>query len=227
MKTVDKFLKDVIGTSFDFDKVSGIQCVDLIKKFLKECYEIEVPNGFGNAIEYYTGFEKKKLLYENFIKIKNTPEFVPEKGDIFVWNEKRGKGAGHVAICTGEGNTKEFYSIDLNWNGRKKVQKVKHDYKNVLGVLRKKKKETIPNAKKNEIVYVPVLDTGARSGSNSLVEYDKKQFWIANQCFFEKNSQIIGKICFEKEFTYGLAFYFLDKGLKREFQFEVSKNICK
>ena len=102
---------------------------------------------------------------------------------------KTWKGAGHVAICTGEGNTKEFYSYDLNWNGRKKVQKVKHDYKNVLGVLRKKKKETIPNAKKNEIVYVPVLDTGARSGSNSLVEYNKHQFWIANECFFEKNSQ--------------------------------------
>lgn len=61
MKTVDKFLKDVIGTSFDFDKVSGIQCVDLIKKYLKECYEIEVPNGFGNAIKYYTEFEKKKI----------------------------------------------------------------------------------------------------------------------------------------------------------------------
>lgn len=95
--------------------------------------------------------KRKKLLYENFIKIKNTPEFVPEKGDIFVWNEKRGKGAGHVAICTGEGNTKEFYSYDLNWNGRKKVQKVKHDYKNVLGVLRKKKKKVFQMLKRMKL----------------------------------------------------------------------------
>ena len=105
-------LKNGEKLEFDFDEdyVSGIQCVDLIKKYLKECFEINIPLNFGNAIDYYTGFEKKKLLYENFIKIKNTPEFIPEKGDIFVWNEKRGKGAGHVAICTGEGTTSYFYS---------------------------------------------------------------------------------------------------------------------
>lgn len=227
MKSFEKFIKEVDGTSFNFDKVAGIQCVDLIKKYLKECFEIDVPLGFGNAIDYYTGFEKKKLLYENFIKIKNTPEFIPEKGDIFVWNEKRGKGAGHIAICTGEGTTSYFYSYDLNWNNKKKVQKVKHDYKNVLGVLRKKKKETSINYKKNEIMYVPVLDTRARDGKNSLVEFDRKQFWIDNSEFLENQSQIIGKICFEKENTYGLAFHYYDKGIKKEFQFEVLKSICK
>lgn len=215
MKSYEEFIKEVDGTSFDYDKVSQIQCVDLIKKYLADCFEIKVPNGFGNAIDYYTGFEKKKLLYENFIKIKNTPEFIPEKGDIFVWNEKRGKGAGHVAICTGEGTTSYFYSYDLNWNNKKKVQKVKHDYKNILGVLRKKKK------------YVPVLDTGARDGKNSLVEFDRKQFWIDNSEFLVNQSQIIGKICFEKENTYGLAFHYYDKGIKKEFQFEVLKSICK
>jgi len=227
MKSYEEFIKEVDGTSFDVDHVSGIQCVDLIKKYMKECFEINIPLNFGNAIDYYTGFEKKKLLYENFIKIKNTPEFIPEKGDIFVWNEKRGKGAGHVAICTGEGTTSYFYSYDLNWNNKKKVQKVKHDYKNVLGVLRKKKKEAPINYKKNEIMYVPVKDTRARDGKNSLVEFDKKQFWIDNSEFLERKSEIIGKICFEKQFTYGLAFHYYDKGIKKEFQFEVLKSICK
>ena len=227
MKTIDEFLEDVEGESFDFDKVSGIQCVDLIKRYVKECYGIEIPLGFGNAIEYYNSFEKKKLLYENFIKIKNVPSFIPEAGDIMVWNEKRGKGAGHIAICTGEGTTREFYSYDLNWNGVKKVKKIKHNYTNVLGVLRKKKIQNSINYKKNDIVYVPVLDTKARTEKNSLVEFNKNQFWIANECFFEKNSQIIGKICFEKQYSYGLAFYFWDKGNKREFQFEVQKTDCK
>ena len=104
---------------------------------------------------------------------------------------------------------------------------VKHDYKNVLGVLRKKKKETTINYKKNEIMYVPVKDTGARDGKNSLVEFDKKQFWIDNSEFLERKSEIIGKICFEKQFTYGLAFHYYDKGIKKEFQFEVLKSICK
>lgn len=227
MKTLEQFLNEVKGTSFDYDHASEVQCVDLIKKYFDECFGIKVPLGFGNAIDYYNGFENKKLLYENFIKIKNTPEFVPEAGDVMVWNEKRGKGNGHVAICTGKGNTHEFYSYDLNWSGAKKVKEVKHDYKNVLGVLRRKKKENSINYKKNEIVYVPVLDTGARTEKNSLVEFNNNQFWIGNECFFEKNSQIIGTICFEKEFTFGVAFYYWDKGNKREFQMEVNKKICK
>ena len=227
MKSYEEFIKEVDGTSFDEDHVSGIQCVDLIKKYLKECFEIDVPLGFGNAIDYYNEFNNKNLLKNNFEKIPNTPSFIPKKGDIMVWNEKRGKGAGHVAICTGIGDTKNFYSYDLNWNGSKKVKEVKHDYKNVLGVLRKKKKEAPINYKKNEIMYVPVLDTRTRDEKNSLVEFNKKQFWIDNSEFLVNQSQIIGKICFEKENTYGLAFHYYDKGIKKEFQFEVLKSICK
>ena len=199
--------------------------VRTIKKFLKECYEIEVPNGFGNAIEYYTGFEKKKLLYENFIKIKNTPEFVPEKGDIFVWNEKRGKGAGHVAICTGIGDTKNFYSYDLNWNGSKKVKEVKHDYKNVLGVLRYKKKEEKKkvNYKMGDLVYVPVSFTGAKENGNVLVEYKKNQFWVLQKEFLQNQSVIIGTVCFIQENSYGLSFFYNFNGSQKEFQMNVPK----
>lgn len=198
--------------------------MDLVKKFLKECFEINIPLNFGNAIDYFTKFEDKKLLYENFIKIKNTPEFVPIKGDIIVWNEKRGKGAGHIAICTGEASTSYFYSIDLNWNGKKKVQEIKHNYNNVLGVLRKKKKETIIDYKKNEIVYVPILFTGARTDKNVLVEYNKNQFWICNEEFLELKSEIIGTICFEQLNSYGLAFHYYDNGIKREFQLNIPKS---
>ena len=69
MKSYEEFIKEVDGTSFDYDKVSQIQCVDLIKKYLADCFEIKVPNGFGNAIDYYTGFEKKKLLYETLFTL--------------------------------------------------------------------------------------------------------------------------------------------------------------
>ena len=50
MKSYEDFIKSVIGTSFDEDHVSGIQCVDLIKRYLKEVFGLNVPNGFGNAI---------------------------------------------------------------------------------------------------------------------------------------------------------------------------------
>jgi len=44
---------------------------------------------------------------------------------------------GHIAIATGEGNTNTFYSYDSNWN-KKEMQKVKHTYFALYGVLRPK-----------------------------------------------------------------------------------------
>lgn len=201
----------------------GIQCVDLIKKYLNECYNIKIPNEFGNAIEYYNSFDNKKLLNENFDKIKNTPEFIPKIGDICVWNEKRGKGAGHVAICTGKGDTKNFESIDLNWNGIKKVKRINHNYTNVLGFLRKKKKLENGNFVKIEVKF-----TGAVNKENALVELNKKQFWIGLDEFIPNvklnKYYIYGQIAFIKEFTSGIAFHFLENNIKREFQLEIENN---
>jgi hypothetical protein len=64
------------------------------------------------------------------------------KGDMAVWDSTKGGGHGHVAWCSGEGNTKYFYSYDMNWNG-KAMKKVKHDYKGFLGVLRPRDFETV------------------------------------------------------------------------------------
>ena len=225
MKSYDDFIKEVNGKSFDFDKVAGIQCVDLLKKYLKECFNLNVPNGFGNAIDYYNDYNNKKLLTNNFERIPNTPSFIPKKGDIMVWNEKRGKGAGHVAICTGEGDIKNFYSYDLNWNGSKSVKKVKHDYKNVLGVLRYKKKEAPKNTeyKIGDLAYLKILFTGARENGNVLVEYMKNQFWALESEFIEAQNVIIGTVCFIQENSYGLAFHYNYNGSKKEFQMNVPK----
>ena len=225
MKSYEDFIKSVIGTSFDEDHVAGVQCVDLIKRYLKEVFGLNVPNGFGNAIDYYKEYNNKKLLNTNFERIENTPSFIPKQGDIMVWNEKRGKGAGHVAICTGIGDTKNFYSYDLNWNGSKKVKEVKHDYKNVLGVLRYKKKEEkkTVNYKMGDLVYLPVLFTGAKENGNVLVEYKKNQFWVLQKEFLQNQSVIIGKVCFIQENSYGLSFFYNFNGSQKEFQMNVPK----
>lgn len=225
MKSYEDFIKSVIGTSFDEDHASGIQCVDLIKRYLKEVFGLNVPNGFGNAIDYYKEYNNKKLLNTNFERIENTPSFIPKQGDIMVWNEKRGKGAGHVAICTGIGDTKNFYSYDLNWNNAKKVKEVKHDYKNVLGVLRYKKKEEkkTVNYKMGDLVYLPVLFTGAKENGNVLVEYKKNQFWVLQKEFIENQSVIIGTVCFIQENSYGLSFFYNFNGSQKEFQMNVPK----
>ena len=224
MKSFESFINEVLGTSFDQDHVAGVQCVDLIKRYLKECFNIIIPNGFGNAVDYYTGFENKKLLFTNFEKIENTPSFIPKEGDIIVWNEKRGKGAGHVAIVKGAG-LHTFYSYDLNWNGSKKVREVKHDYKNVLGVLRYKKKQEkkIVNYKMGDLVYLPILFTGAKENGNVLVEYKKNQFWVLQKEFLQNQGVIIGTVCFIQENSYGLSFFYNFNGSQKEFQMNVPK----
>lgn len=134
--TYDEFVKAYNGKASDYDGAYGAQCVDLIKLYLNKVFGVK-PGSWGNAKYYWINFSKHSELTKNFTKIKNTPSFVPQKGDIMVWDGDVGGGCGHVAICTGEGTTSYFYSYDQNWNG-KAMHKVKHDYDDVYGVLRPK-----------------------------------------------------------------------------------------
>ena len=134
----DEFVKNYLNKSTDYDKVAGVQCVDLIKVYLDKCLGIKA-GAWGNAKDYYEGFNNVSALKNNFTRIANTPDFVPQKGDICVWgaNISDEHNFGHIAIATGEGNTKEFYTYDQNWGG-KPMKKCKHSYTAFLGVLRPK-----------------------------------------------------------------------------------------
>ncbi len=133
--TFDAFVNKYLGRAIDYDGSAGAQCVDLAKAYLKEVHNVPQFSIGGSAMYYYLRFEQFDKLNKKFIRIPNTKDFVPIKGDIALWNATKGGGHGHVAICTGEGDTKYFYSYDMNWNG-KAMKKVKHDYKGFYGVLR-------------------------------------------------------------------------------------------
>ena len=71
---------------------------------------------------------------------KNTPKFLPKKGDIVVWNGSYGQGAGHVAIVH-SANLNTFVSLDQNWGGggAKKTevaQFITHTYDNPMYFIR-------------------------------------------------------------------------------------------
>lgn len=135
-----EFIDKYNGTSFDYDGVSGIQCVDLIKMYLDKVFGMR-PGAFGNAKDYFENFDNLPLK-NVFDKISNTADFIPAKGDICVWGAELGNQYGHIAIATGKGDTKEFKSYDLNW-GNKIVHEVSHTYKGFLGVLRAKDQSKI------------------------------------------------------------------------------------
>lgn len=142
-----EFVSTYLGKPTDYDGAYGVQCVDLIKLYLDKVFGIKAGS-WGNAKYYWINFDKHSELTKNFTKVSNTASFVPKAGDIMVWDGDKGNGAGHVAICTGEGTTSYFYSYDQNWNG-KAMKKVKHDYKDVYGVLRPKDQSKIQTSVSN------------------------------------------------------------------------------
>lgn len=138
----EKWVSTNLGKCIDYDRVYGVQCVDLIKHYVKNVLELE-PQSIGNAIEYYNKRNKINYLKTNFNWIDNTPSFVPKKGDICVFTSK--SGHGHVAVATGEGTTSFFYSYDQNYPSSKgePMTKIKHSYNSFLGVLRPKNQKNI------------------------------------------------------------------------------------
>ena len=125
--------KSVIGKALDVDGVSGVQCVDLIHHYLKNCFGIPVT-ARGNARDYWNAYTRDKNLQKHFTRIPNTPDLLLKIGDIVIWNYAP---YGHIAVCTGEGDLHSFVSIDQNY-GQKAGQEVKHSFTNVIGILRPK-----------------------------------------------------------------------------------------
>lgn len=98
------------------------QCTDLAAQYNTEVVGApNVSDGLG-AKQWFANASRNF-----YIPIVNTPSFVPQRGDIAVWNEKLGNTYGHVAICTGEGNADYFMSMDQNWGGQY-AHYVKHNY---------------------------------------------------------------------------------------------------
>lgn len=120
--TFDNWVKDVKKKGgVDTDGYYGKQCMDLYNDY---CHRVLEVNGKTGCASAKLIISKDKTIKKYTKQIKNTPSFVPQKGDIAVWT---GGTYGHVAICYGEGNTLKFKSIDQNWQPLK-LTDVWHNY---------------------------------------------------------------------------------------------------
>jgi len=135
--TFDSFIKKWTGKPVDVDGIWPNQCFDLFHQ-----YHVDVLGildlktlSAGSAYQIFTNFYNLKN-HELFKRITNTPEGIPEKGDIIVWGQDIGKW-GHVAMFI-DGNVNRFNSFDSNWPTGSLPKIVSHTYKGVLGWLRKK-----------------------------------------------------------------------------------------
>lgn len=149
--TFDEFKNKYLGKQVEFHSYGAgafNQCVDLINAYINEVLDNNTKDYTEiigtNAKDFNTKYDK-----DDFDWIKNTPDGVPQEGDIVVWNGNAGGGAGHVAIfITGDVNS--FKSLDQNWSKVERVTLETHDYKNVSGWLRPKKATNPPVSEHSE-----------------------------------------------------------------------------
>lgn len=143
--TFDEFIDKHLGKAVDYDGAAGRQCVDLVEAYFDEVFGSGVKNFWFDAKHFYTLFNSNKWLVDNMVRIPNTPEFVPQKGDVMVWGGDLSAGGwGHIAVCNGKGTTEWFESYDQNWTGNQDpCTLIHHNYRAVLGVLRPKDQEKI------------------------------------------------------------------------------------
>ena len=138
--TLNEFISTYNGNYIDFDGSYGAQCVDLMRQYI---YDVVGISGYSIPPAPYARnlFERfPDCGDKNFIKIKNTPSGVPQKGDIIFWGWKWPTTgyAGHVAIYC-DGNVNRFISFDQNYPTGATSRYYNHTYRGVLGWLRPRK----------------------------------------------------------------------------------------
>ncbi|MEK6878643.1 MAG: CHAP domain-containing protein [Nanoarchaeota archaeon] len=137
-KLFEQFLKEFNNKYVEMYSLENLnKCFDLVSKWIAYMGYPRLTAGLLNAYEIYA--PSTQLLRDNFDYIKNTPEAIPQVGDIVVFSKEYNKTAGHTAIATGGGNLKTFTTFSQNDPLKSNSHLVTYNYKYVIGWLRSRK----------------------------------------------------------------------------------------
>lgn len=126
----DDLFKTLNGMSLDYDGVYGAQCFDLIQAWNRD---------WLNSPYWITGefaYQIYGQLPNIYTSIPNTPEAVPQKGDIVVWAKAYNGFAGHTGVATGKGDTNTFECFEQNDPTGSVCHLKIYNYNHVVGWLR-------------------------------------------------------------------------------------------
>jgi hypothetical protein len=126
--TFDDFITKYNG---QFLEVAGTpdaqnQCTDLANGYIRDVLGLPI-------IEWTNAKDFPSKAGSNYDWILNTPDGVPQKGDLVIWDERIGIN-GHIAIFI-EGDTNRFTSFDENWPVGSPCKVVEHNWSCVSGWL--------------------------------------------------------------------------------------------
>jgi hypothetical protein len=137
----EKLNQFILNTQGHFQEVSYnkaiYQCLDLVYEWV---FVLGFPKSTIQHLYAYEVFTKpNKQTHEYFDIIKNTPDFIPQDGDIGVFNKTASNIAGHIGICLSGGNINNFPFYEQNAPLKTPAHITQYKtYTNFLGVLRPK-----------------------------------------------------------------------------------------
>lgn len=115
MRTKDeaiKWINNSVGKQYDFDKYAGYQCYDHVNAYFYYMTGLVLHGLYAKNI----AIDNAKTLANVATVYNNTPEFLPQAGDIVVFNGSYGNGCGHVALVS-QATLDSFEVVEQNWLG--------------------------------------------------------------------------------------------------------------
>ncbi len=102
------FKNQWLGQRVDYDGVAAYQCVDLVKQYLKQEYNL-APGSWGNAIDYW--YNTNPALLTVFDRLATKEARV---GDIIIFKGVNGSPYGHIGICDGNAGILSVATLEQN-----------------------------------------------------------------------------------------------------------------
>jgi hypothetical protein len=192
--TFQEFLEKYNGKYIDFDGTYGPQCMDLLHQYVVEVLGLTDPRILAApaAKDLYNNFDNI-FGKEYFERIPNTPDGVPQEGDIVLWGYNP---YGHVAIFV-EGNVNSFRSFDQNYPVGSPCHIQNHNYNNVLGWLRFNQtvkvtldSKTFENLVRKGTIYDQILQKLNITDNQDIVLAEIEKFLKYEDALYEKQKQI-------------------------------------
>lgn len=144
-----------VGQSYAYNGSYKGECVSLVKLYIEQVLGA-APQAIGNAKMYWLS-RNGKYIKSIFKPIANTPDFVPQRGDVFV----RTSGLyGHIGIVI-SATKSSFYTIEQNYNGCRVVKNITHTDWSSINFLRPLNQEGINSKSKTVFAKPKVWKNGS------------------------------------------------------------------
>jgi hypothetical protein len=127
-----QFVEQYLGKFVDYDKKFGAQCVDLYRQYCHDVLEMPDSESVEGAKHLWMWYEETRIQKKHLQKLDNTPDFIPNVGDIVIYGDNK---FGHVAIVL-FANVNKMIVFEQDGYAQDGAKPAMRNYNNVLGFLR-------------------------------------------------------------------------------------------